>query len=146
MKPLVPYDADSQLLTMGSQLFFVDPNVSNEGQPFPVAGAKANYPYILPFLAHAFPVRRIRCLLTTQLGVVPPISDAGPVFLTLRAADGRYLLNQIPVLEFVEQIPGFPANRDILFDADFFPDPRYSFLQWTLAGQTSRIALEFIYG
>jgi len=140
-----PYFADSKIRPRGSQLFYVDPNVTNEGLVPAVAGSIVNYQYKLPFLAHNFPVRRIRVFNPNALEVTPALAYGANTFLTLRRADGHYLCHEVPIIEFLDSYVGFPINRPLLLAADFFPDPRMSYVTWNIAGSTARLAMEFHY-
>lgn len=147
MNTRVPYFADTKARMRGSQLFYVDPNVTSEGLIPAVPGSIVNYPYRLPFLQHNFPVRKIRLLMPTGLTVVPPLDfGSNNALLTLRKADGTYLLTDFPVVEFLEDETIFPNVRPLIFGDDFFPDPSMSFVKFLLGGITSRLALEFHYG
>jgi len=147
MNTRTPYFFDTKVRARGSELFFVDPNVTNEGRLPPVPGSMINYRYKLPFLAHNFPVRQIRMLYPElSLNLSPQITTGTNCFLTLRKADGSYLLDRVPLSLFLTNTGTVPTRRPILFDRDFFPDPQLSFLQWTTAGDTGRAAIEFIYG
>jgi len=145
-----PIYPDTKPRLRGSQLFFVDPSIGNEGGAAK-PGSIPNYPYKLPFLAHNFPVRRIRLLNAQNLTTVPPLTAGGAdIFLTLRKADGTYLLHDVPTFEFITPAGwGLPATgliRDLFFDDDFFPDPRMSYVKWEAQGVTDRLAMEFHYG
>jgi hypothetical protein len=144
MKRLVPYEPDSSAPAYGAQLFYVDPTRLNDGSTSPL-GSVANYPYQLPFLGKTLPVRRIRVQLDTTYTPVPGIGSTFNAMLTLRRADGIYLLDAVPCIEFQDNLPGLASYKPLQFDDEFFPDPRFSFLTWTVAGVTARAALEFIY-
>ena len=150
MDTRTPYGPDTNVRLLGSQLFFVDPNVSNEGGVFPIPGSKIGYPYRLPFLSHNLPLRRIRWVEATDITVVPPlVNSTNANFLTLRKSDGTFLLDRVPMSEFQSAagtfLPGV-VQRQLFFDDDFFPDPELSFLQWQYAGVTERTCIEFLYG
>ena len=148
MKRLVPYEPDSSAPAYGAQLFYVDPTRLNDGSQSPL-GSVANYPYQLPFLSKTLPVRRIR--IQVDLGFdatftpLPAIGSMLNAMLTLRRADGIYLLDSVPCIEFQDNLPSLASYKPLQFDDDFFPDPRFSFITWTTAGVTARAALEFIY-
>lgn len=146
MTERVPYFVDTKARMRGAQLFFVDPNVTNEGLIPAVPGSIVNYEYRLPFLQHNFPVRRIRMLQPTDLVVDPPLTFGSDMLLTLRKADGTYLLADVPLSEFITDDAIFPNQRPLIFGDDFFPDPSMSYLKFLDQGQTARVALEFHYG
>ena len=82
---------------------------------------------------------------------MPAINAGGvDVYMTLRKADGTYLMHDVPTFEFINAAAwGLPATgiiRDLFFDDDFFPDPRMSYVKWAAAGITERLAVEFHYG
>jgi hypothetical protein len=129
---------------MNSQLFYVDPRLTNEGRFPAVPGSIVNYQYKLPFLANVFPVRSIRIFTPSDLTNTPAISST-PGLLTLRKADGTYLLDAVPLGLFFVNFGLPPQRKKILFGPDFFPDPRLSFIQWTVGGITGLQAIEFIY-
>lgn len=144
----IPIYPDTKPILRGSQLFYVDPSVNNQGQTTNggVGGSVINYPYQLPFLAHNFPVRRIRVLQPGNLTVSPPLAFGADQLLTLRKADGTYLMDRVPVIEFIQDETVFPLIRPLYFADDFFPDPRMSYLEFLDAAQTARVAIEFYYG
>lgn len=141
---LIPYEPDTSTPVLGSQLFYVNPNVLNDGS-VSALGSVANYPYQLPFLSRNFPVRRVRVQLELTFTPDPAIALPVNATLTLRRADGIILLDAVPCSEFVDNIPGVASYKPLVFEDDFFPDPRFSFLTFTAAGVTQRAALEFIY-
>jgi len=148
MHERTPYYPESKARHRGAQLFRVNPNVTNEGLFPAVPGSVRNYPYVLPFLQRNFPVRRIRVFTATQvLGITP--AESQYILLTLRKADGTYLLKDVPACTFVDfAAPGAsPARngRPILFGPDFFPDPRMSWAKWMTGGVTDPLTMEFIY-
>ena len=147
MSTRVPYFVDTKPRLRGSQLFYVDPNVTTEGVVPAVPGSIFNYPYRLPFLQHNFPVRQIRLLLADNLLVDPVLNrDPYPALITLRKADGTYLLEDFPVSEFIVRASFGQNIRPLIFGDDFFPDPSMSFVKYMQDGITERMALEFRYG
>jgi hypothetical protein len=70
----IPIYPDTKPRLHGSQLFFVNPLVLNDGTAAPLGGSVINYPYTLPFTAHNFPVRRIRFYNPANLTVAPPLA------------------------------------------------------------------------
>lgn len=141
-----PYFPTTKIRTRGSQLFFVNPNVTNEGRVPPVPGSIANYPYKLPFLSRSYPVRSIHVFDPGSLGT----STGNPVMalITLRRSDGTYLLKDVPLATFADQTIVFGSNyqRPLLFRSDFYPDPKLSYVTWMVAGQTGEIGIQFNYG
>ena len=121
MKRLVPYEPDSSAPAFGAQLFYVDPTRLNDGSDSPL-GSVPGYPYQLPFLSKALPVRRIRVQLDTTFTPQFGIGSTLNAMLTLRRADGTYLLDSVPCIEFQDNLPGLASYKPLQFDDDFFPD------------------------
>jgi len=139
------YYADTKVKMRGGQLFFVNPNFTNEGGVQPVPGSIRNYPYRLPFTQHNFPVRSIRVY--NEGGIVgPTLANPHQVLLTLRKADGTYLLRDVPASTFIQSVINRVPNRPILFRGDFFPDPKQCSARWTTTGVLGLLAIQFNYG
>lgn len=141
------YYPGTKILSRGSELFAVDPNVTNEGRILPVPGSLANYPYRLPFLGRSYPVRSIRAYYKDIQGLAQNIGDPKHALLTLRKSDGTYLLNNMPLAAFMtNKLSGATKMHPLLFRSDFYPDPKMSFLTWTVAGQRGIMFIQFNYG
>jgi len=140
-----PYYVDTKVRQRGAQTFAVDPNITNEGVVPPVPGSIINYPYKLPFLAHSFPVRSIRVYPADAINGSGDFANPNNVLLTMRRADGVYLMRDIPAATFADRMAD-ASMRPLLLRSDFYPDPAQCFARWTRANQIGVLYVTFNYG